>query len=125
MRGLSVGHLLFGIELGPLKGQNVLVRSIASKRVNSRPWFGYKYISSLDEPHDVSYPTAVWNNVKISELQLGNSGQIFFGNAAKQDIGSAKRWIDALQTLTIREVTQTLRMRGSAILRYDLSHRLR
>jgi acetoacetate decarboxylase len=119
------GHLLFGVDLEPVKSQNMLVRRVASKRVNSRPWFGYKYISSLDEPHDVSYPTVVWNNIKIEKLQLGSSGRIFFGNATEKDIGSAKRWVDALQTLTVREVTQTLRMKGSAILRYDLAHRLR
>jgi acetoacetate decarboxylase len=119
------GHLLFGIDLSPLKSQNVLVRRVASKRLNSRPWFGYKYISSLDEPDDASYPTVVRQDIKLKELQLGNSGEIFFGNAKERDIGSAKRWVDALQTLKILEVTQTLRMKGSAILRYDLSRRLR
>jgi acetoacetate decarboxylase len=78
------GHLLFGIDLEPVRSQNVLVRRVASKRVNSRPWFGYKYISSLDEPHDVSYPTVVWNNIKIEGLQLGSSGNIFFGNAPQK-----------------------------------------
>jgi acetoacetate decarboxylase len=119
------GYLLFGIDLDPLKNQNVLVRSVASKRINSRPWFGYKYISSLDEPHDASYPTVVWHDIKFEELQLGDSGRIFFGSATEKDIGSAKRWVNALQTLVVKEVVQTLHMKGSAIERYDLAHRLR
>ena len=74
-------HLLFGIDLEPLKRQNILGRSVASKRINARPLLGYKYSPSLDGPPDASYPTILPSDIKVEELWLGKSGQIFFGNA--------------------------------------------
>lgn len=119
------GHLLFGMDLEPLDRQNPVVRSVAAKRINERPLLGYKYISSLDDPPDASYPTVLRSDTKLEELWLGKSGQIFFGDAAEADISIGKRIIDALKKLPVRNVTQTIRFRGSQVLRNDLSHRLR
>ena len=119
------GHLLFGIDLEPLKEQNVLVRSVAAKRLNARPMLGYKYIPCLDGPPDAAYPTMLPSEVKVEQLSLGKSGEVFFGDPREEDIGLAVRVLDAFKTLPVREVTQTLRLRGSAVLRHDLSRRLR
>lgn len=118
-------HLLFGIDLEPLKKQNILVRSVASKRINERPLLGYKYIPSLDGPPDAAYPTVLPTDTKLEELWLGKSGQIFFGDAMESDIAIGKRIVDALKTLPLRQVTQTARLRGSQVLRNDLCRRLR
>jgi hypothetical protein len=61
----SWGHLLFGMDWEPLKEQNILVRSVAVKRINERPLLGYKYIPSLEGPPDVSYPTIMRSDTKI------------------------------------------------------------
>jgi acetoacetate decarboxylase len=119
------GHLLFSMDLEPLKEQNVLIRSIASKRINERPQLGYKYIPSLDGPPDASYPTIMRSDTKLEQLWLGKSGEIFFGNAGEEDIGFGKRVVDALKTLPIRQIIQTVRFRGSQVLRNDLCGRLR
>jgi len=119
------GHLLFGIDLAPLKKQNALVCLAAGKRINGRPWLAYKYIPSLDGPPDADYPTISKNDVKIEQLWLGKSGKVYFGNPGEDDVAYTKRVIDALKTLPVRQVTQTLRLRGSATLRYDLSRQLR
>ena len=119
------GHLLFGMDLAPLKKQNAVVRLAASKRINARPWLAYKYIPSLDGPPDADYPTISKNDTKIEQLWLGKSGEVYFGNASAEDVGYAKPVIDALKTLPVRQLTQALRLRGSAVLRYDLSRRLR
>jgi acetoacetate decarboxylase len=119
------GHMLFGIDLGPLKEQNVVVRSVATKRMNQRPLLGYKYIPCLDGPPDVSYPTVLPSEVKADKLWLGKQGGISFGDPDEGDIGSLARVLDALKTLPVREITQTLHLRGSSILRSDLGRRLR
>jgi acetoacetate decarboxylase len=119
------GHLLFGINLGPLKKQNVLVRSVAGKRLSKQPMLGYKYIPSLDGPPDAAYPTLFLTDYKIDELWLGKTGNIFFGDAVEEDIGWYRQVIDALKTLPVRQVTQTVRFHGSQVLRYDLYRRLR
>lgn len=119
------GHLLFGIDLAPLKRQNAVVRLAAGKRINERPWLCYKYIPSLDGPPDADYPTIAKNATKIEQLWLGKSGKVYFGDPGEEDVAYTKPVIDALKTLPMRQVTQTLRLRGSAVLRYDLSHRLR
>jgi acetoacetate decarboxylase len=119
------GHLLFGIDLGTLKKQNVLVRSVAAKRLNEQPMLGYKYIPSLNGPPDAAYPTLFQTDYKINELWLGKTGNIFFGDAVEEDVGWYRQIIDALETLPVRQVTQTVRFRGSQVLRYDLYRRLR
>jgi acetoacetate decarboxylase len=118
-------HLLFGIDLEPLKKQNILVRSVASKRINARPLLGYKYSPSVKGPPDASYPTVLPSETKLEELWLGKTGQIFFGDALESDIAIGKRMVDALKTLPVLQVTQTARFRGSQVLRNDLFHRLR
>ena len=119
------GHLLFGLDLAPLKSQNAIVRLAAGKKVNERPWLAYKYIPSLDGPPDADYPTISKNDTKIEELWLGRTGEVYFGVAGADDVGYCKPVIDALKSLPIRKVTQALRLQGSAVLRYDLSRRLR
>lgn len=119
------GHLLFSMDLGPLKQQNVLIRSVATKRINERPLLGYKYIPSLDGPPDVAYPTILRSDTKLEQLWLGKSGQIFFGDAGEESIGVGKRVVDALKTLPVRQVIQAVRFRGSQVLRNDLCGRLR
>ena len=119
------GHLLFGIDLAPLKRQNAVVRLAAGKRINEKPWLAYKYIPSLDGPPDADYPTISKNDTKIEQLWLGKSAKVYFGDPGEEDVAYTKRVIDALKTLPMRQVTQTLRLRGSAVLRYDLSRRLR
>jgi acetoacetate decarboxylase len=119
------GHLLFGVNLGSLKKQNVLVRSVAGKRLSQQLMLGYKYIPSLDGPPDASYPTLFQTDYKLDELSLGNTGNVFFGATTEEDVGWYKQIIDALKTLPVRQVTQTVRFRGSQVLRYDLYRRLR
>jgi hypothetical protein len=79
----------------------------------------------LDGPPDVEYPTITKNDTKIEDLWFAKTGKVFFGNAEINDIGQVKFLIDALKTLPIIEVKQALHLCGSAILRYDLSRRLR
>jgi acetoacetate decarboxylase len=119
------GHLLFGLELSSPKEQNRIVRLAANKIINSRFWLAYKYIPSLDGPPDADYPTLTKNDTKIKELWFAKSGELFFGNAEINDIGQFKYLIDALKTLKVKEVKRALHFRGNAILRYDLSRRLK
>ena len=118
------GHLLFVLELPSPKKQNRIVRIVANKIINSRPWLAYKYIPSLDGYPDVEYPTISQNDTSIEDLWFAKSGKVIFGNADVNDIGHVKFLMDALKTLPIKEVKQALHLRGSAILRYDLSRRL-
>jgi len=119
------GHLLFGMDLEPLKEQNALVRSVAAKKINEHPTLGYKYTPSLEGPPDAAYPTVLRSDTKLEHLWLGKLGQLFFGDASEEDIGVGKRIVDASKTLPIRQVTQTARFRGSQVLRNDLSGRLK
>jgi len=119
------GHMLFGIELAPLKEQNFIVRSVASKEFNKRPMLGYKYIPCMDGPPDAAYPNMLPNELKIEQFWMGKSGEVFYGDPKEKDIGLSVRILDALKTLPVREVTQTFRLRGSGFLRSDLSRRLR
>lgn len=119
------GHLLYGVDVAPLKRQNRVIYGAASKRSSQWPSFGYKYIPSLDGPPDADYPTIMWSDVEIEELWLGNSGEIYFGDPGEEDISFFSRVVDALKSLPVLEVTQTSRSRGSMVLRYDKCRRLR
>jgi len=119
------GHLLFGIELKPVKKQNAIVRAAAARRANKYPWLGYKYIPSFDGPPDADYPTVVWIDFEIERLWLGKEGTVNFGSARENDISYGARLVDALKTMPVLEVTSAARMRGSSILRNDKSRRLR
>ena len=120
------GHLLFGIDIAPpLKEQNVLIRKTASAQSTKTPAFGYKYIASLDGPPDADYPTIMWNDVSIKELWLGKGGEFYFGNPTENDIGDFKPVLDALKSLAVRKVKQTVHWRGSMVLRNDKNGRIR
>ena len=118
------GHLLFSLELSPPKKQNKIVKLVAKKMINSRPWLAYKYIPSLDGPPDADYPTISYNDTDIDDLWFAKKGKVNFGNATNNEIGQIKILIDALKTLPILHVKQALHFQGSAVLRYDLSRRL-
>jgi hypothetical protein len=75
--------LLFGINVGSMKKQNILVRSAAGKRLSKQPLFGYKYVPSLDGPSDAAYPTLFMTDYKVDELWLGKAGNIFFGDRGR------------------------------------------
>jgi len=119
------GHMLFSAELASPKEQNPIVRSLAAKEFNKRPMLGYKYIPCLDGPPDASYPTMTPSELKLEQLWLGKSGEVFYVDAKEEDIGFMVRALDALKTLPVGEVTQTVRLRGSSVLRTDLSRHLR
>ncbi len=119
------GHLLFGLDAPPMKGQLGVVRTIASRQVNARPWLGYKYIPSLDGPPDADYPTVIHNDTKLEKLWMGKKASLRFGMARFEDIGVVKNLLDTLATLTIIRPVQALHFTGSAVLRYDLARRLR
>lgn len=119
------GHLLFGIELPQMKKQNPVVKAVASKQINNRPWLAYKYIPSLDGPPDADYPTTTRNDIKINEIWMGNQGSLYFGSATEEDIGLAVNVIEALRTLSIVKIKRVLYFKGSAVLRFDQSRRLK
>jgi len=119
------GHQLFSLEIAPMKAQVSPVRIVASRRINSRPWLGYKYIPSLDGPPDAEYPTISHNDTKIEKLWLGKSATLRYGSAGAEDIVHARALLDALSTLSVSQPVQALYFKGSSVLRYDLSRRLR
>jgi acetoacetate decarboxylase len=119
------GHLLFGIDVAPLKRQNRVIYGTASKRTSQWPNFGYKYIPSLDGQPDADYPTVLWNDVRIEKLWLGSGGELYFGDPGEEDIGFFSRVVHALKSLPVVEITGTTRSRGSMVLRYDRCRRLR
>ena len=119
------GHLLFGIDLEPLEKQNADVCNAASERATQRPRFGYKYIPSFDGPPDANYPTVFWTDVTIEQLWIGKSAELYFGNQSEKDIGGIKPVVDALKSLPVRSITQTIHSRGSQVLRYDKCRGLR
>lgn len=120
------GHLLFGIKIAPpLKSQNALIRKAASSQSSNTPSFGYKYISSFKGPPDADYPTVMWNDVELAELALGKEGTLYFGNTTEEEVGHYQSFIDAIRSLEIRKVTQTVHSRGAMVLRNDKNGRLR
>jgi hypothetical protein len=122
------GHLLFGFDLGPpFKKQLSLIRKAASRLSSKQPLLGYKYIpaTSLNDPPDVDYPTAYYNDYAFDELWLGKTGSLYFGDTQAEDIGFYTPVIEALKTLPVNEVVRVSRSRGSMIIRNDISHRLR
>ncbi len=119
------GHMLFGLDVPPLKSQIGVVRAIASRQINARPWLGYKYIPSLAGPPDVEYPTVTYNNSRLDKLWMGKKASLRFGIARQEDIGVVKNLVDALATLTVIRPVQVVHFIGSSVLRIDLSHRLR
>lgn len=119
------GHLFFGIDISPpLKDQNALVRKAASLQMTKTPAFGYKYIASLNGPPDADYPTIMWTDYKIEHLRLGKSGRLYFGNPTEADVGAFKPILDALKSLPVRKVKQTVYSRGSMVLRNDKNGRI-
>lgn len=118
------GHLLFSLEVPSMRKQSFIIRTVAARQMNSRPWLGYKYIPSLDGPPDADYPTVTQNDTKIDALWLGKTAELRLGDAGRDDVGPFRTLLDALATLTIVEPGRALHFRGSAVLRYDLSHRL-
>lgn len=118
------GHLLFGVEFGQMKKQNMIVRKMGEKMASKRPWMTYKYISSLEGEPDASYPIANWADLKMEALWLGKSGRIFYGEAGVEDIGLFKGIIDAIGSLPVLEVSQASHWRGSQIVRLDRSRRI-
>ncbi len=119
------GHMLFGLDVPPLKGQVGIVRAVATRQINLRPWLGYKYIPSLEGPPDADYPTITFNYSKMEKLWMGKKANLRFGLARHEDIGVIKNLLDALATLTIVRPVQVVHFYGSAVLRLDLSRRLR
>jgi acetoacetate decarboxylase len=119
------GHMLFGLDVPPLKSQIGVVRALTARQINARPWLGYKYIPSLDGPPDADYPTVIHNLSKLDRLWMGKKASLRFGIARGEDIGVIKNLLDALATLTIIRPVQVVHFTGSAVLRYDLSRRLK
>ena len=62
------GHLLFSLEIALPRKQNRIVKYVANKMINVRPWLGYKYIPSLAGPPDAEYPTISYNESNIDNL---------------------------------------------------------
>lgn len=119
------GHLLFGIEVASPGRQSVSSCEEAGKSFSERPTFGYKYFQSLDGPLDADYPTVSWADFEIELMWLGAKAKFYLGNPSEEDVGEFRPIIDALRSLPVREVTQTIRTRGSMVLRYDKCRRLR
>jgi acetoacetate decarboxylase len=119
------GHLLFGIDVAPpLKSQNALIRKAASSQASKTPAFGYKYIASLNGPPDADYPTIMWSDNNLEQLQLGKSGEFFIGDPSEKDIGAFKPFVDVLKSLPIRKIKQTVHSHGSMVLRNDKNGRI-
>lgn len=118
------GHLLFGIEVGPLSEQDETVREAAGRRAGELSLMGYKYVPSLDGQPDAAYPLSTPSDGKYDRLWLGDSGELFFGKVCESDLGTTAAIIDALRTLPLVKVVGASRTLGSTVLRVDLSHRL-
>jgi acetoacetate decarboxylase len=119
------GHLLFALDAFPLKRQTAIARLVASRQINSKPWLAYKYIPALDGPPDADYPTITQNDTRLEKLWLGKKASLIFGTGRTEDIGHVKPIIEALASLSIIRPIQAVHFTGSAVLRYDLSRRLR
>jgi acetoacetate decarboxylase len=118
------GHLLIGLEFGPMKKQNLVMRKMGSRMLSGRPWMTHKYIPSLEGEPDADYPIANWSDAKIEELWLGKSGRIYLGDGGEEDIGVFRVVIDSIGSLPVQEISQVSHWKGSQILRYDRSRRL-
>jgi acetoacetate decarboxylase len=118
------GHLLYGVEIPPLKEQNAIVRGVAN-RTKMPPYLCYKYIPALDGPPDASYPTLWDMDSHVDQLWMGNTGKVYFGNPEEVDVSFYAQLTRVLAALPIKEVTQVIRARGSGVLRYDLYRRLK
>jgi acetoacetate decarboxylase len=122
-----LGYKLFGLEVGPLKEQNRVVRAAAGKMMSTRPMLGYKYIPSYEGPPDASYPTTLRFELKIDKLWMGKTGSIFFSKL-EGELGTTANPMkfarDAIESLVVKEVKQTIQFHGSMVLRNDLSKRL-
>jgi hypothetical protein len=103
----------------------MIVRQVASIQISQKHWLCYKYIPSLDGPPDADYPTITQKDVSVDNLQMGKKGNIFFGSTVMENIWSIQNIIDNLKKLKLNNIIQTLHLQGSAILRYDLSRRLK
>jgi acetoacetate decarboxylase len=119
------GHLLFSLDVPEMRKQSFIARAVATRQINSRPWLAYKYVPSVDGPPDADYPTVSQNDTKIETLWLGKTASLRFGDAGRDDVALMRPLLDALATLTVVEPLRALRLEGSSVLRYDLSHRLR
>ncbi|MHA2143394.1 MAG: acetoacetate decarboxylase family protein [Candidatus Thorarchaeota archaeon] len=123
-----LGNTIFGLEVGPLKEQNRVVRAAAARMMNKNPLLGYKYIPSYEGPPDASYPTTLRYELKIDKLWLGKTGSVFYGELEgelRTTANPLKSSIDALKSLVVKEMKQTLQFQGSMVLRNDLSKRLK
>jgi hypothetical protein len=119
------GHLLFGIDIAPpLRSQNALIRKAAGAQATKTPVLGYKYIASFDGPPDADYPTVLWTDNTITNLQLGKNGKFYFGDPIEQDIGEFKPIVDALKSLPVLELKQTAYSQGSMVQRNDKIRRI-
>jgi len=122
-----LGNTIFGLEISQLKEQNRAARAAAEKMMNARPMLGYKYIPSYEGPPDVSYPVTLRYEMKIDKLWLGNTGSVFFGELEGlmgTVANPVKNVIEALKSLAVKEVKQTIQLQGSMVLRNDLSQQL-
>jgi hypothetical protein len=118
------GHLLFGIEVVCPDCQTATACEEAGTSFSERPTFGYKFFQSLDGPLDADYPTVSWSDYEIEQMRVGAEARLYFGSPSEEDIGEFRPIIDALRSMPVRQVTQTIRARGSMVLRYDKCRRL-
>lgn len=118
------GHLLFGIEVESMKRQSFIVRRTAEKRLNEHPYLCYKYIPSFDGAPDASYPTVMWMDRTISELWIGDTARLWFGDVSERELSFAGLLHDRLRRVPVGEVVMTGRMEGSAVLRQDPCRRI-
>ena len=119
------GHLLFGIDVGPLVKQNDPGGDAADEKPARGSMLSYKFIPSLDGPPDAAYAIDTPSDSRLKERWLGRSGRLFFGNATFEDISFLANAIDAVKTLPVCETIGVSRSYSSSVLRTDLSRRLR
>jgi len=118
------GHLLYGVELPPLKEQNAITLGIAN-RTKMPPYLCYKHIPALDGPPDASYPTLWKMDTHLNQFWMGKMGEVYIGNPSEEDVSYYAQITTVLAALPVRKVIQAIRARGSGVLRYDLYRRLK
>ena len=118
------GHLLYGVELPPVKEQNAITLGIAN-RAKMPPYLCYKHIPALDGPPDASYPTLWKMDTHLNQLWMGKTGEVYIGNPSEEDVSYYAKITTVLAALPVRKVIQAIRARGSGVLRYDLYRRLK